>query len=552
MVTNGPRDPEPNRSPSPPNGLSFPAQREIFFQEKVSLDSRKPGIYPKGHVILVGAGPGDPGLLTLRGKKALEEADVVLYDHLAHPDLLDLAPSGAERIDVGKERGHPRMSQREIESVLIDRASKGLSVVRLKGGDPFVFGRGGEEGLALENAGIPYAVIPGVTSVTAAPAYAGLPVSHRDTNSRIVVMTGHDNPEKLPDKTLDALSLPDQTLVILMGVEHFKKLSARLLEHGIAPDTPVMAIRWGTTASQEIREGTMSTISRVLEECPIKPPATIVIGRVAGKSWRLGWQKNRPLFGKRILLTRERDASAALKQCLETFGAEVVSCPVLEIRPPSAPGVLEEVDNAIREISLFSWIIFLSPNGVRYFLDHLFKAGKDIRSLASCRIFSMGPSTTQVLNSFGIIPDGSPLESHANGVLEFFRSEDCQKKQFLLIRGDRGDRTIPDGLISFGAIVRRISCYENRPPALPEYLRERVVSALDEREFHLIVYYSPSAFHHLVELFPGHEDSIRQTAALAIGPTTANALQKGEVIRVIVPEEPSDEAVLTEIFRYFS
>ncbi|MCL4461807.1 MAG: uroporphyrinogen-III C-methyltransferase [Nitrospirae bacterium] len=511
----------------------------------------EPGERPRGHVTLVGAGPGDPGLLTLKGKKALEEADVVLYDHLAHPDLLGHAPPGAERIDVGKERGHPRLSQREIESVLIDRASRGLSVVRLKGGDPFVFGRGGEEGQALENAGIPYTVISGVTSVTASPAYAGVPVSHRESNSRIVVMTGHDDPEKLSARTMDALALPDQTLVILMGVEHFRKFVPRLLEHKMAPDTPVIAIRWGTTAAQEVREGTIQTITQILNEQPIRPPATIVIGRVADRSLRLDWQRNRPLFGKRILLTREKEAGASLKDALETLGAEVVSCPAIEIRP-SAGKDEEDLDNVLRKISMFGWVLFLSPNGVRFFFRRMQQAGRDIRSLSGCQIFSMGPSTTRALNEFGIRPDASPLESHANGVLEFFRSQDDIGKPCLLVRGDRGDGAIPDGLASLKISVRQVTAYENRKPEIPDYLRERVSGGFEGREFHLAVFYSPSAFQNLVALFPKQAEAIRNTTGLSIGPTTADTLRKGGVTKILIPSEPTDRAVLTEIVRHFS
>ncbi|KGA93926.1 Uroporphyrinogen-III methyltransferase / Uroporphyrinogen-III synthase [Leptospirillum ferriphilum] len=519
------------------------------MQEIFSLNKLQPG---KGHVTLVGAGPGDPGLLTLRGKKALEEADVILYDHLAHPDLLGHASPRAERIDVGKERGHPRLSQREIEAVLIDRASRGLSVVRLKGGDPFVFGRGGEEGQALEKAGIPYTVVPGVTSVTASPAYAGLPVSHRETNSRIVVMTGHDDPEKLSGPTLDALALPDQTLVILMGVEHFRKLVPRLLEHRMPPDTPVVAIRWGTTASQEIREGTIQSMIRILEENPIRPPATIVVGRVAGKPWRLEWQKNRPLFGKRILLTREKESGSPLKDQLEKLGAEVVSCPTIEIRPVSGTE-REELVRTIQNLSEYEWLLFLSPNGVRSFFRTMKETGNDIRSLARCRIFSMGPSTTRTLEEYGIHPDATPLESYANGVLEFFRSQvPCSGQHCLLIRGDRGDRTIPDGLAAMGFKVRQITAYENKIPELPDYLRDLVSGGFENRDFHLAVFYSPSAFRNLVSLLKNQVQSIRNTTGLAIGPTTADVLQKDGVTNILLPSEPTDEAVLNTILQHFS
>ncbi len=513
------------------------------------MSQNKPCPGGPGHVYLVGAGPGDPGLITVRGKQALQKSDVVLYDHLANPELLALAPDRAERIDVGKERGHPKLSQSEIENILIERASRGLTVVRLKGGDPFVFGRGGEEGLTLQKAGIPFTVIPGVTSVTAAPAYAGIPVSHRDTNSRIVIMTGHDDPESLDPATLDALTLGNQTLVILMGVEYFRKLSRKLLSHKMPPDTPVMMVRWGTTASQDTREGTLGTMEEILSSHPIRPPSLIVVGKVAGNQYRLNWQNNRPLFRKRILLTRETGTQDGLSEALTSAGAEVIHCPTIEILPPDN---LSEVDKALESLHEYGWIVFLSPNGVRHFMRRLRDAGRDIRALASNRIFVMGPATHKAMSEFGVIPDGQPLESHGNGVLEFFHSQSVQNRKILLIRGDRGDGLIPDGLLSLGARVTTVRCYSNRIPCLPEYLRDRIAMHLEERSLDLLVFYSPSSYENLLSLFPEQADDIRHIPSLAIGPTTQAALLKDGATTVIVPGEPTESAVEETILNHFS
>ncbi len=504
--------------------------------------------FPRGgHVYLVGAGPGDPGLITVNGVRALQRADVVLYDHLANPDLLALAPREAERIDVGKERGHPRLSQKDIETILLDRAARGMAVVRLKGGDPFVFGRGGEEGSALEKAGIPYTVIPGVSSAIAVPAYAGIPVSHRATNSRIVILTGHDNPDTMDDKTLDSLSLPNQTLVILMGVEYFRKLAGQLIRHGLAPSTPSVMIRWGTTAGQETREGTLETMERVLAEHPVRPPATIVIGPVAGKEYRLNWFAHRPLIGKRILLTRESEKNEALSRHLSELGAEVLQCPAIEIGPPD---VWDGCDAALNSLESYSWILFLSPNGVRGFLGRLRKIGGDIRSLSGSGIFAMGPATVQALEAYGIVPDAQPLESHGSSVLEFFRSQPVQGQEILVVRGDRGENLIPGGLKSMGALATTVQCYKNSLPEVPVYLKDRITLHLEEETLDLLVFYSPSAYDSFMHLFPEQEEKIRKIPCLAIGPTTEHKLRKDGNRIVLVPKEPTDASVVQAILEH--
>ncbi|EQD24606.1 MAG: hypothetical protein D084_Lepto4C00404G0003 [Leptospirillum sp. Group IV 'UBA BS'] len=492
-------------------------------------------------VHLVGAGPGDPGLLTRKGAQVLGTADVILYDHLVPLELLDLAPPQALLIDVGKVRNHPRMTQAEIEETMIEHARKGRRVVRLKGGDPFVFGRGGEEAQALNRAGISFSVIPGISSPIAVPAYAGVPVTHRDYNSRLVILTAHDNPAEWSKEDLAALSGKNQTLVILMGVMYMKQLAERLLQAGLSPETPVLLVRWGTTAKQESAETTLGNLPGFLDRTPFSPPVTLLIGDVVRLRSQISWTHRLPLFGKRILLTRERETSKELATLLESLGATVVSCPTISV----IPGLSENAGEKIAKLGDYSWLVFLSPNGVRNFMRELAVRKQDVRSLAGLRIFSMGPTTSEALESFGIYPDAAPGESHGQGVLDAFSSlPEPRKGKILLVRGDRGSGLIPEGLSSMGFTVDIIGVYENVLPAIPSYKRDRMESLIEEGTLDLAIYYSPSAFSGLLETFPSHRAKILSIPALAIGPTTEGALKGGSVSKIIRAATPTTSGIL--------
>ncbi len=500
-------------------------------------------------VYLVGAGPGDPGLLTLRAARAIAMADVLLYDHLIPLELLDLAPEGAKRIDVGKVRNHPRMSQKEIGETLVEHARQGLTVVRLKGGDPFVFGRGGEEAQVLAQAGIPFVVVPGVTSPVAVPAYAGIPVTHRDHSSRLVVFTAHDDPTEWDEADIAALARPHQTLVVLMGALYMNELVSRLLRAGLAPATPSAIIRWGTTPLQESFFQTLGEIPELLKRKKISAPAILTIGGVVSLRDEVQWSHRLPLLGKRILLTRERSRVEDLSGHLESLGATVVTFPTIQV----IPSLSETSQQLLERLEDFRWIVFLSPNGVRYFLDGLRETGRDLRSLAGARIFSMGPATGEALLNAGIRPDLSPPESHGEAVLAAFRSlPEPHSENVLLVRGDRGTGTIPRGLKESGYTVETIIVYENSLPAVPAYRTERLKAFLEEGAIDLAIFYSPSAVQGLLSLCPDHAEDISRIPALAIGPTTREELARSKTQTLLMAETPTTSSVVKTAVDFLS
>jgi len=497
-----------------------------------------------GTVYLVGGGPGDPELLTIKGKKALEKAQVVLYDHLSSLDLLDLVPENAEYIDVGKERGHPKLGQREIEELMVDRAKKGLTVVRLKGGDPLVFGRGGEEGLALEKFGIPYVIVPGVTSAISVPAYAGVPVSHRDTNSRISIITGHGDPDRMTVEEIASLAIPMQTVIVMMGVEHIQKLAKKLVSAGRNKETPVMIVRWGTTSAQTSWETTLGEVAIRALDPPVKPPAVVVIGESAGRDVRLSWTRHLPLAQKTVLITRERAQADLLKNSLTSLGAEVLICPAIKIDQPDD---WSNTDNAIKELRRWRWIMFLSPNGVRGFLTRFISLNRDLRELYGQKIFSLGPQTTKALSDWGISPNLVSDESHGEGVVASMKKAFSKEEKILIIRGDRGDKSIPESLTAAGAEVSVISCYANRLPRLLPHVEERISSRILEGTIDSLVFYSPSSVSNLLRLFPQLVSSIRSVPACAIGPTTKKALEAEHFSKITVSRETTVEAMVQAI-----
>ncbi|MDH5700549.1 MAG: uroporphyrinogen-III C-methyltransferase, partial [Nitrospirota bacterium] len=333
-----------------------------------------------GRVFLVGAGPGDAKLLTLRGKECLEQADVVLYDHLANPELLKFAPSHAECIYVGRKGRGAYRDQAEIHALLVTKAQEGKCVVRLKGGDPFVFGRGGEEAEVVADAGISFEVVPGVTAAVAVPAYAGIPVTHRTLASTVAFVTGHEDPTK-PSSAMEwpRLASTEGTLVFLMGMKNLPQIVDRLIQEGKPATTPVAVIRWGTYARQRTVVGTLSDIVGLASQAEMSPPTVIVVGEVVRLRERLNWYESRPLFGQGVLVTRPRAQAPALSNLLAAQGAEPVECPTLEIHPPDS---WTPVDEAIAALSTYDWVIFTSVNGVQSFMGRLWFLHKDVRSLA--------------------------------------------------------------------------------------------------------------------------------------------------------------------------
>jgi uroporphyrinogen III methyltransferase/synthase len=396
-------------------------------------------------VYLVGAGPGDPGLITVRGAELLARADVVVFDRLAHPSLLDLAPAAAARIDVGKAPGRVAMDQDGINATLVEHGLAGRLVVRLKGGDPFVFGRGGEEAEALIEAGVPFEVVPGITSAIAAPAYAGIPVTHRGLSTHVTIVTGHEDPAKgSTDTDWPALARAGGTLVILMGAGRLETIVDVLMANGRPPETPVAAVRWGTRAEQSTTRATLATITAL----GVVSPSAIVVGPVAGLD--LAWFETRPLFGRRIVVTRAREQASGLRARLEALGAEVIELPTIEIEPlPVEVPPLADV----------TWLVFTSANGVDgFFTRGLAPRGLDTRALGDVRVAAIGPGTAAALARVGVRPDLVPERFVAESLLEAFPPA-LLRERVLLARAAQARDVLPEGLERLGYSVDVLPVY---------------------------------------------------------------------------------------------
>ena len=343
----------------------------------------------KGAVFLVGAGPGDAGLLTLRGAELLGRADVVVYDALVNEELLRLAPKSAEIIYRGKRCDDNAIPQEELNALLVAKAREGKCVVRLKGGDPYIFGRGGEEAEELADAKVPFEVVPGVSSIAAGPNYAGIPLTHRDHCSSFTVMTGHEDPtQEESDLDLEPIAKLPGTKVILMGVQRIRQISESLMAYGMSPETPVGMVRWGTRGQQKSITGTLATIAEVVEKADFKAPAVTVIGHVVKLREKLNWFEKRPLFGQRVVVTRTRDQASQLSHQLLELGAEVLEIPTIRIVPPDDR---QKIVDALIELNAYDWLVFTSPNGVTMFFDYFFKSFEDLRDIGGVRIAAVGP-----------------------------------------------------------------------------------------------------------------------------------------------------------------
>lgn len=474
-----------------------------------------------GKVFLVGAGPGDPRLITMRGVECLRRAEVVVYDRLAAPDLLAHAPADAERVFVGKGPGQHTMTQDEINTLLVERGLAGKAVVRLKGGDPYVFGRGGEEAIALHVAGIPFEVVPGITSSIAGPSFAGIPVTHRNVASSFAVVTGHEDPTK-PGTAIrwQGLANGPDTLVFLMGVEHLQEIVGKLLEHGRPADEPVAAIRWATTPDQEVVAGTLADIVEHVREAKLRPPAVLVVGKVVDLRSELDWKGRLPLAGLRVLVTRARQQASALSSRLIELGAVPIEYPTIEIRPLVDPSSL---DDALATVEQFDWLVFTSTNGVDAFWERLTSIGKDSRALAQARICAIGPSTAARLREHGILADWLPPEFVTDSILDGFRAHDLQGARVLLARADIASPLLATGLREQGAIVSDVTAYRTVPSAAS---RARLLAALDQRQIDVVTLTSSSTARNLVEGVHGRLDLLRGLTIASIGPVTTRTARE--------------------------
>lgn len=501
----------------------------------------------KGVVYLVGAGPGHPKLITVKGLECLRQADTVIYDRLVNRRLLREVKEGAELIYVGKTPGKHPVPQDEINALLVEKASEGKGVVRLKGGDPFLFGRGGEEAVALAEAAIPFEIVPGVTSAIAAPAYAGIPLTHRDYTSGFAVVTGHEDPTK-EDSDIDwaKLSTGIGTLVFLMGVARLPLIVEQLTSHGRAPQTPVALVRWGTEPRQETVCGTLADIVEKVQEAGLKPPAVIVVGEVVSLRDRLRWfdrLERRPLLGERVLVTRSREQASALSERLMELGAEPIEFPVIQIVPPDDYSPLDE---AIRRLSHYDWVVFTSVNGVKAFLKRLKAQGKDIRALGGIRICAIGPATAGEFSRYCLNVDYMPKKYTAEAIVEGIG--DVEGQRILLPRADIARRVLAVELAEAGAEVDEVVAYRT---ILGDSFAEGVKDMLLAGKIDIITFTSSSTVRNFVTVMR-HGDLVRilkGVTVACIGPITARTARESGIRVDVVAEEYTIEGLVRATVR---
>jgi len=503
----------------------------------------------KGIVYLVGAGPGDPRLITLRGIECLCSAEVVVYDYLANEQLLSYAPQEAERIYAGKIGGRHNQDQGEINRLLVQKGREGKRVVRLKGGDPFVFGRGGEECLALSAAGIPFEVVLGVTAGVGAAAYAGIPLTHRDITTSVAFVTGQEGKGK-DESDIDwgRLYLGNGTVVFYMGVKTLRRNMASLMENGRNPNTPVALVRWGTMLSQQVLTGCLNDIADRAEQADFKPPAVTIVGEVVNLREGLCWFDNRPLFGKKILVTRAADQAGEFSALLAGLGAMAIECPTIRLVEPDDCSPL---DAAIRLVGEYDWLVLTSVNTVRIFFQRLEMCGLDARALASCRVCAVGPKTGEAIAAFGIRPDLVPTDYKAEGVVVELGKQDLSGKRVLFPRADRAREIIPRELKRMGAHVDSPVAYRN---ILPEKLPPEALLALEKRSVDCITFTSSSTVQNLAAMLGKDRlvDMLKGVVVASIGPVTSETCRELGLKVEIEPPRFTLQELAAAIERYFS
>jgi uroporphyrinogen III methyltransferase/synthase len=483
------------------------------------------------NVYLVGAGPGDPGLITVKGQECIQNADIIIYDYLASPALLKHASKSAELIYVGKKGGDHTLSQDEINALIIEKAKTGSIVCRLKGGDPFIFGRGGEEAEVLVKKGIPFEVVPGVTSAVAAAAYAGIPLTHRKLTSTVAFVTGHEDPYK-DESSIDWESLAKGigTLVFFMGVKNLPDITQKLIANGKLPETPVAVIRWGTTPNQQTVTGTLDNISNRVKEVGLKSPAIITVGEVVSLRPLLKWFENRPLLGKRIVVTRARAQASDMIKQLSDLGAECLEFPTIKVTPPDD---IRPLNQAIARLVDYDWIVFTSVNGVKFFFDRLFAIGKDVRALHHLRIAAIGPVTAEKLGNFGLKSDIIPDTYRAEAVVDAFKKVALNRKKILLPRAKEARPILPEQLRKMGAEVDEVTAYLTQKD---QGNTDKLIKHLEEHSIDLITFTSSSTVKNFKSLLPANDfDKLIQDVTIAsIGPITADtAKEMGFKIHIV-------------------
>ena len=502
-----------------------------------------------GKVFLVGAGPGDYRLLTLKACDCLKRADTVVYDRLADKRILQYAPQNAEFIYVGKASSQHTMTQDKICQLLVDLGKAGKTVVRLKGGDPFVFGRGGEEALLLQENNIPFEIVPGVTSAISVPAYAGIPVTHRGVAASFSVITGHEDPTKdSSDINWEKLATATDTLVFLMGVANLPKITAKLIENGRPATTPVAIIRWGTKLQQQVWTSTLVEAAAMAQREGIKPPCIFLVGDVVNLRADLAWFDNiamKPLFGKKILVTRSRSQASKLTAALEELGAECIEAPAIKIVPPVDN--YEALDKAIGQLDKYNWLIFTSTNGVEHFWHRLVAGGKDARVLYKARICAIGAATAQALASHGITADVVPERYQAEGIIEALDNELIAGTKILIPRAAEARALLPEALTKAGAQVDVVVAYET---VMGDAEAVEIRNSLAKGEIDVVTFTSSSTVKNLLKLIKDPE-LLKEVQLAAIGPITAETMQKNGLTADIVAAEYTIEGLVQSIKEAF-
>ncbi len=476
---------------------------------------------PSGFVELVGAGPGDPGLITVRGRAAVQQAEVLIYDQLVHPSLLDLVRPEAERIFAGKRAGRLVYTQDEINQLLVEKARQGKRVVRLKGGDPLVFGRGAEEAAFLRAHGIPYRIVPGVTAAVGVSGYTELPITHRAAASAVALVTGHDDPRD-PKARVNWPSLAKfpGTLVVYMGVAHLKDICEVLIEHGMSPETPAAVVERGTWARQRSVAATLSSLPELVSTHRLHPPALLIVGSVVNLRPERSWFESLPLFGQRILVTRPAEDCRLASEQLETLGAEVLQAPTVEVQPLQD---FQALDDILARIRSFDWLVFTSRHGVDAFLGRLMHLGHDARALGGLKLAAIGPGTADQLQRWHLRADLVPDRFLSEGLVEAL-SPLVLGKRVLLARANRGRTLLCDQLEAI-AQVEQVAVYQNLDAAA---LPAGVVQAMEAGEIDWITLTSSAITERLFNLLPAHirEKVEREIKLVSISPVTTATAQK--------------------------
>ena len=500
------------------------------------------------YVYLIGAGPGDPGLLTCKGRKVLSEADVVVYDYLASDELLSIARPDAEFIYVGKIAGNHAMKQGDINKLLVAKAKEGKVVARLKGGDPYIFGRGGEEAEELVDAGVPFEEVPGISSSIAGPAYAGIPLTHRAFSSSVTIITGHEDPTK-PDSVhnWDALARSASTLVFLMGMKNLPDIAAKLIGAGMDPETPAALVHWGTTDKQRSLASTLADLPDAAVREGFTNPSIIVVGDVVKLRDRLGWFEKKPLFGRTIVVTRAREQASDSAKLFAERGARVIQFPTIKIAPMAD---YAELDEAVKNMARYGWVVFTSVNGVRFFRERLDACGLDARALGGVKVAAIGPATAKAVEAMGIKPDLVPSSYVAEGVAEAMLALGMEGKRVLLPRAKEAREVLPETLRAAGAEVDVIAAYENIPS---DENRQQVMEALEAGELDCVTFGSSSTVRNFLAAIPAEVIKAHPEVKLAaIGPVTAETMRELGFEPDIQPEKFSIPALADAVCAAFA